>query len=203
LGFAVGTRRDPVTLAGISPMPVSPVRQSAGFTLIELMVVIVLIGIIFTFAALSLGGDDVAELMERETRRLVTVLNVASDEAIIRGEELGIRFTNDSYEFLVLGVAGWQTPADDSLLNAHTLPAGIELSLDVEGELPQLLAGAPDEADESEDADSSGKVPQAYILSSGEMTPFTVTLQSELSDARYSLTASLLGQMTWELENVR
>jgi len=187
----------------MSRRPVSSFRQSAGFTLIELMVVIVLIGIIFTFAALSLGGDDVAELMEQETRRLVTVLDVASDEAIIRGEELGIRFTNDSYEFLVLGVAGWQTPEDDSLLNTHTLPAGIELRLDVEGELPQLLAGTPDEADESEAADTGGQLPQAYILSSGEMTPFTVTLQSELSDARYSLTTSLLGQLTWELEDVR
>ncbi|MCK5308861.1 MAG: type II secretion system minor pseudopilin GspH [Zetaproteobacteria bacterium] len=185
----------------MSPMPVSSFRQSAGFTLIELMVVIVLIGIIFTFAALSLGGDDVAELMEQETRRLVTVLDVASDEAIIRGEELAIHFTDSSYEFLVLGAAGWQAPEDDALLKAHTLPGDIELRLEVEGELPLLLAVAPDEAGES--GDEGALVPQAYILSSGEMTPFTVTLQSELSDARYYLTASLLGELTWELEDAR
>ena len=45
-------------------VPVSPTRRSAGFTLLELMVVLVLIGIIFSFAVLSLGGDDYAELME-------------------------------------------------------------------------------------------------------------------------------------------
>jgi hypothetical protein len=33
------------------------------------------------------------------------------------------------------------------------------------------------------------------------MTPFTVTLRSELSEARYSLTASLLGELAWELED--
>ena len=43
--------------------------------------------------------------------------------------------------------------------------------------------------------------PQAYILSSGEMTPFTLTLQSALSDARYYMTVSLLGELKWELED--
>jgi len=179
----------------MSRMPVSPTRQSAGFTLIELMVVIVLIGIIFTFAALSLGGDDVAEIMEQEARRLVTLMDLASDEAIIRGEELAMHFTDDSYEFLVLGETGWQAPEDDSLLKPHTLPAGLELRLEVEGELP--LLGERDSEEEDED---DGLVPQVYILSSGEMTPFTVTLQSELTDARYFMSASLLGELSWETE---
>ena len=43
-------------------------------------------------------------------------------------------------------------------------------------------------------------MPQVYILSSGEMTPFTVTLQSELTDARYFMSASLLGELSWETE---
>ena len=179
----------------MSRMPAPLFRQSAGFTLIELMVVIVLIGIIFTFAALSLGGDDVAELMEQETRRLVTLMDMASDEAIVRGEELAIHFTDDSYAFLVLGDAGWVAPQDDALLKSHTLPADIELQLEVEGELPLLTMHDPDE--ESED---DALVPQVYILSSGEMTPFTVTLRSELSDARYYLTASLLGDLAWDME---
>jgi general secretion pathway protein H len=179
----------------MSPVPVSSFRQSAGFTLIELMVVIVLIGIIFTFAALSLGGDDVAELMEQETRRLVTLMDLASDEAIVRGEELAIHFTDDSYAFLVLGDAGWVALQDDALLKPHTLPADIELRLEVEGELPLLGMHDPDEGG----ADHA-LVPQVYILSSGEITPFTVTLQSGLSDARYYLTASLLGDLAWDME---
>ena len=176
-------------------MPVAASRQSAGFTLIELMVVIVLIGIIFTFAVLSLGGDDVAGLMEQETRRLATLMDMAGDEAIIRGEELAIHFTDVSYAFLVLGNAGWEAPQDDVLFKSHTLPAGIELRLEVEGELPIL--GARDAEDEDED---DGLIPQVYILSSGEMTPFTVSLHTTLSEARYYLTASLLGELSWDRE---
>lgn len=182
----------------MSRLSVPSSRQSAGFTLIELMVVIVLIGIIFTFAVLSIGGDDVAEIIEQETRRLATLLDVASDEAIIRGEELAIHFTDDSYTFLVLGNAGWEIPQDEQLLKLHDLPAGIELHLEVEGELPQLGVRDSDEEDEEDEDDAL--VPQVYILSSGEMTPFTVSLHSELSDARYYLTASLLGDLVWEAE---
>ena len=179
----------------MSRMHAASFRQSAGFTLIELMVVMVLMGIIFTFAVLSLGGDDVAELMEQETRRLATLLAMASDEAILRGEELAIHFTDEGYAFLVLGNAGWEAPQDDVLLRSHSLPAGIELYLEVEGELP--LLGARDAEEEDED---DGLVPQVYILSSGEMTPFTVSLRAALSDASYLLTASLLGELTWDRE---
>ena len=179
----------------MSYRPAASFRQSAGFTLIELMVVIVLIGIIFTFAVLSLGGDNVAELMEQETRRLVTLIDIASDEAIISGDELAIHFTDEGYDFLVLGNAGWELPQNDRLLKPHTLPAGIELHLEIEGELP--LLGERDA--EEEDADDR-LIPQVYILSSGEMTPFTVNLRSELSEARYYLTATLLGGLTWEME---
>jgi general secretion pathway protein H len=176
-------------------MPAPLFRQSAGFTLIELMVVIVLIGIVFTFAALSIGGDDVAELMEQEARRLVSLVDLAGEEAIVRGEELAIQFTDEGYTFLVAGDSGWTALQDDGLFKPRTLPPGIELRLEVEGKLPPLQMHDPD-AENKDDA----MVPQVYVLSSGEITPFTVILQSESSDARYHMTASQLGDLGWGAE---
>jgi general secretion pathway protein H len=89
------------------------------------MVVLVLIGIIFSFAVLSLGRNDLAEAMERETRRLVTLIDMANDEAVIRGEELAIHFTDNGYAFLVLQLEGWGELQDDQLLKSYKLPAGI------------------------------------------------------------------------------
>jgi general secretion pathway protein H len=173
-------------------MPVSSARRTAGFTLIELMVVMVLIGIIFSFAMLSMGGDDIAELMEQETRHLETLLNLASDEAIIRGEELAIRFEDDGYEFMVLSAEGWQTE-DDGLLKSYRLPDDIELQLDVSDDL-----SLSDDKSESEEA----VTPQVFILSSGEMTPFSVTFSSRDSNRQFHLTTSLLGAVSWEAEDV-
>ena len=173
-------------------MPVSPARQAAGFTLLELMVVMVLIGIIFSFAVLSLGGDDVAELMEQETRRLVTLLDMAGEEAVLSGEELAVYFTDTGYEFMVLRGERWQPTTDDALLKAHTLPAGMQFRLEIDGE-PPVLGGSDDDED--------SLTPQIYILSSGEMTPFSATLESSDSYIRYHLSATILGKLEWESED--
>jgi hypothetical protein len=88
------------------------------------------------------------------------------------------------------------------LLRAYTLPADIELRLEIEGEPPILTAPATEagqEVDEEEDEEERLQ-PQVFILSSGEMTPFTVILMSPQSRLRYHLTASLLGTMSWEVE---
>ena len=181
---------------------VSSVRRSAGFTLLELMVVLVLIGIIFTFAMLSFGGDEYAELMEQESHRMTTLLELASDEAVLRGEELAVLFSEDGYEFLVLIENRWQTTEGDGLLKAYTLPAGVELRLEIEGEPPILTASATeaDDVDEEDRDENEPLEPQVFILSSGEMTPFTVILESRQSRFRYHLTATLLGSVNWEVE---
>jgi len=185
----------------MSVRPVSVSGRSAGFTLLELMVVLVLIGIIISFAVLSLGGDKISELMEQETRRLATLLELAADEAVLRGEELAVNFTDDGYEFLLLQEdAGWQSSGEDGLLKAYKLPGDIELRLEVEGEPPEL--NAMTEADQNSDGkqDDNSLEPQVYILSSGEMTPFAATFLSLQSEYRYHLEATVFGKVTWEIE---
>jgi general secretion pathway protein H len=178
-------------------MAVRDCQRQAGFTLLELMVVLVLIGIIFGFAVLSLGGDKIAEAMEQETRRLVTLISLASDEAVIRGDEIAIHFTDTDYSFLVLGSDGWVVaPEADRLLKDYQLPPGVRLILEVEDETPELFA-----PDEDEDEENS-LTPQVFILSSGEMTPFSVIFQSDQSQYRYHLTVSQMGESEWEVEEV-
>ena len=94
----------------------------------------------------------------------------------------------------------WQSPGDDGLLKAYSLPAEIELRLEVEGEPPELnnLAALEDGGNEEDEEESL--TPQVFILSSGEMTPFSVTFRSFQSDYRYHLTVSLLGEVSWEVE---
>ncbi len=165
---------------------------AAGFTLLELMVVLVLIGIIFTFAMLSFGGDDIAGMMEDESRRLETLIALASDEAVIRGEELAIRFHNDGYEFMELQQAGWKVPENDALLRSHMLPPGLEVRLQLEGDSP-VFPGQDGDGDTEE-----AVTPQVFILSSGEVTPFSVVFESRQSPAQYHLTVSVMGDIVTE-----
>jgi len=157
-----------------------------GFTLLELMVVLVIIGVILSFATLSTGGDSRAEQMQREARRLIALIDMASEQAILRSEQLAIRFGDVDYEFMLLRAGKWVALEDDGLLRARELPKGIELRLELEENAPPGL-----QAEETE-------APQVFLLSSGEMTPFTLTFSAPESEQRYVIKASLLGRLELE-----
>jgi len=76
-------------------------RAQRGFTLLELMVVLVIVSIILTFVTLTAGGDPRAEQLQRETRRLAALLEMASEEAVLSSQQLAVRFSEEGYEFLV------------------------------------------------------------------------------------------------------
>ena len=72
------------------------------------------------------------------------------------------------------------------------------MRIEVEGDPPGL--GQKDKEDNKDKKADDTLTPQVYILSSGEMTPFSATLQAENSRVRYHLTASMLGKLDWEAE---
>jgi len=143
----------------------SPIR---GFTLIEILVVVVIIGILAAGAVLSLGVIGQDRQLERERDRIVAVTDYLREQAALQNREFGMRVFDGGYEFMSWDTrtALWERVQDDPLLRPRTLPPGLETRLLVEGRpviLPQREADRPS--------------PQIMLFSSGDLNSFELTLR--------------------------
>lgn len=160
-------------------------RTATGFTLLEMLVVVAVIGIILTFAVLNLGGDRRAEELSEESRRFAELLRLASEQAVLRGEEWGVQIRADDYRFLIYRDDGWALREDDDLFRTRALAPDTELDIELEGRDLVL--------------ESSGEIkPTLLLLSSGEVSPFTAEFAAPATEYRYQVQADLFGDIRWE-----
>ena len=174
--------------------------RDRGFTLIELLVTIVIIGIILSIAVMSLSlvGDD--REVRKEAQRLMSLLEVAKDDAVLQGREFGVEFLLGSYRFVEYEpVSGqWLDILGEDLLRTRQIPAEMEISLFLEDkritleENPIELADA-DRADATTQA--RNYAPHIMIFSSGDMTPFEVHINRATDSVSVALQGDLLGNL--------
>lgn len=133
-----------------------------GFTLIEIMVVIVIVAVLISAVALSFPpvGD---KLLKENADRFSALISLAQDEAILQSTELAVEITPTGYSFYQNIDNSWVT-FSSTPFNKRELPAEISTKLYLDGISINLK-------------DRDENKPQVVILSSGEMTPFIYTLQ--------------------------
>lgn len=144
--------------------------KNHGFSLFELLVVIVIISITFAlFLTVNFSFGNVEDKIEKEARRLYSLLSFAHEQSVIRAEEYGIQFQPQSYKFLqhVSEDDNW-IDLDDQVLSEKKLADKIELELSIEQTEIVLdeITAEPD----TDDPEHKIK-PQVFLLSSGETTP--------------------------------
>lgn len=140
--------------------------HASGFTLIEIMVVLVIASVITLFALISVRGGGEERLARDEAHRLERLVQLAADEALYRVIELGLEFHTGGYRFLLWDGAQWHDLPDPGALRARTWPDALTPTLVVEGRpIPLRDEPAVDEP-----------TPQVVFLSSGEVSPFRLAL---------------------------
>jgi len=161
----------------------------AGFTLIEMLVVLLIIGIIMSMVTLSIRSDDRAEKMEEEMQRIQALLKMAREEAVMQDEDIALRVSDNSYAFEVLGEKGWQPISDDKIFRERKVIEGTELALKVDN--LEIKFG------QQQEAAGEDKIPppRIYILSSGEIMPFELILRTFDQSIQYSLKAGQDGKV--------
>ncbi len=90
-------------------------KPSLGFTLLELLVVLVIVGITLGVASFNAMPND-QKVLQNEAQRIALLLQAARDEAIVRNYPIAFEAESDRYRFLMHSENTWQPLQQDDLL---------------------------------------------------------------------------------------
>lgn len=160
-------------------------RFASGFTLLEILVTLVIVAAMAAMLVFSFK-DSSQQKLRREASDFAVVLNAAADEAVMRGVEIGVVLDDEGYRFVIFDpeTKRWQPPVLNGLAE-HKFPERylIEFSLDGSEVDQQMIERIKLLAQRSDDERLR---PSILILSSGEVTPFSLTLRTESKDTAES-----------------
>jgi general secretion pathway protein H len=174
--------------------------RGGGFTLIEVLVVVVIVGIISTIVVLGLGslGDD--RELQKDARRMASLIEMASDEATLQGRDFGLEIMQTGYRFVEYEplTGQWAEVIGDDLMRPRQLSEDNEFELFLEDKRVLLEPEAAETAKkDDDDADDLGEdyLPHILVMSSGDITPFVLEIVRMVDDASIQLSASPAGEL--------
>lgn len=91
-------------------------KLSGGFTLLELLVVMVIAGIMLGIVSFNAMPDE-RQALQHDAQRIALLLQLARDEAIVRNRPVAFEAEADRYRFLLYDEDSWQILKQDDLLH--------------------------------------------------------------------------------------
>lgn len=185
-------------------------KNQQGFTLLEIMLVLLLMGMISVSVVMTLPNhSSTDENIHWQAQRFNTLLQFAQDEALMSGLELAIEFKENSYQFAFYDQDSkkWLAAQTQQLQTLVELPSVISFEYELLGSVWDEIEtdDQDDFVDESYLVDIEGDdkikslTPQVYIMSSGEITPFSVTFSMNEEQSKIepvTLSVNMSGAVT-------
>lgn len=156
-----------------------------GFTLIELMVVVLIIGLMAAGIVLSVGVTGRDNELEKESERAFQLIKYAREKAELQTREFGLYCGDREYQFVTFDPRKqiWRPVDEDDALRARQLPEGLRLRLVVEGR--EVVLKPPDEkakakkSKEELEKELRSFQPHIMIFSNGDLTSFSLTVERD------------------------
>lgn len=163
---------------------------SLGFTLIEVLIVLLIISIVTGMAVLSIRPNEHQQI-DRFGKTFLNQLELAEEEALLRTVVLGVTLREHDYQFMqwVLGQHGkkghWEA-LNHPLLNEVFIPRGLKLQLQM---------------NRREKSSNRTNQPQIVISTNGNMTPFDLAVGKSGRKPRFVIHGRENGELTGDVIN--
>lgn len=110
---------------------VTGMNANKGFTLIEILVVIIIIGITLGFALIAFGDFGSSKRIIYAGEQVANTLRLAQQQAIFENSTLGLKINNQSYQILRFqNSSQWRSVSSRNLLfKIHYLPNDMLITL--------------------------------------------------------------------------
>lgn len=144
--------------------------RADGFTLLELLTIVVIVGILVSIIALNQSGADRSRHLLTEAERLMLAIEQARMETIVRNEVWAVHITRESYGFTRLNDYDEWEPITELPFQTVTVGPDIELQTQLMGQ-ESTNSGTTTSRDEP-----------VLVLPSGELTPFQITVSLAFQD---------------------
>ena len=162
--------------------------------------VIALIGLIVSAVQFNFSGKRPEDTLQKASLQFAELFESAANYGLLNNIELGLYLNDNTYQFLGYDGVKWSEIATQDWLVAQTLPEGVIFTLtldDLPIEEPLLFDSSVFNVQEDEylsfdaiaEEKNAGKekrlLPQVYILSGGDITPFSLTFAFSEDVNRY------------------
>jgi general secretion pathway protein H len=159
---------------------VSHPSQQSGFTLIEILVVVIIISITVGFAMMSFGDFGKERKLIASGQKLAQFITLVHEKALFESRTLKMEITNQGYHVARLTANNQWVPLSGSSYSMHRFPTNTYISADTTGTQKQLLT--------------------LIFDASGDMTPFILYIGSAQHPRILSLESTSDGQLTTKME---
>jgi general secretion pathway protein H len=152
-------------------------HRQRGFTLLELLVVVVMVAVLMGTVVMGFTGADTEQRLKGSAEQLAYTIEMARQYALQRNREWGLYVDPDAIQFVEFDPEqqAWLEQTERPFTEVEPLE---NVSLRVESEGFGRLAN-----EDQED------LPDVILFSSGEVTPFTVYIEPEWDSAAWEVSS--------------
>lgn len=174
-------------------------KRAAGFTLIEIMLVLVLLATSSVAVMMTLP-ESKEDKAKDEAARFYHLIQLLGEDALLNGYDYGIRVEPNRYQFLELTGKEWKPVSGSRYFTEVKMDEGIRLDVEIGSYSWQdkdrlFKPGSLFNEDlfaEQTDKDKI-KPPQVFVMASGEFTPFTLTFEADGEEHYWRVQADEVG----------